>query len=238
MCSDAEKLAGGEREAPLSWAARVLEWNARPRRQKNILLPQIAQLALEGHSGEMISRRFGVPGRTVRHWLQELRQEWAAAAAGGAAEMLALALARLNMVYRAAMEEWRNTPTEMEVQVMDMTHVADSSHPTITKKSVRTQPQRRNAALLARATAAAKATFDLKLRAVLSQACTAGPESEEALRAATGDLLPALADACEGQCGPDAASMPLATPSNEEAGHAADDGLPAVVASDGAQEAA
>jgi hypothetical protein len=99
---------------------------------------------------------------------------------------------------------------------------------------VRTQSQRRNAALFARATAAAKATFDLKLRAVVSQACTAGPEREEALRPATGDLLPVLVDACAGRT----PRRCQATPSNEDAGHVADDGLPAVVASDGAQEAA
>jgi hypothetical protein len=144
--------------------------------------------------------------------------------------MLAVALARLNAVYRAAMEEWRNSPTDTEVRVVETTRVADGSRPTKTKKSARIQSQRRNAALLARATAAARATFELKFRAAVSEAGTSGHDGGEALRPATGDLLPAIAEACEGQRGPGAASMPLGTPSIGDAADVADVGLHTVVA--------
>ena len=87
-------------------AVRFSDWNA-PRRGKETLLPQFVQLALEGHSAEAIARQFDMPGRTVRYWLHESRQEWLAASAGGAAEMLAVTMARLTEIYREALEEWR-----------------------------------------------------------------------------------------------------------------------------------
>ncbi len=190
-------------QAPLGRSVRVSNWNLTPRRRKETLLPQIIELALEGHSGETIARQVGMPSRTVRHWLRELRQEWIAEAAGGAAELAAVTLARLTAVYREAMEAWRETRADWEVRLVEDTQVADGSRPAKQKRSVRTQPQRRNAALLTRAMAAAKAMFDLKLRAAVPppKRRLTGPDgkpipleslTEEDLRSMSEDELAAI----------------------------------------------
>ena len=62
--------------APLPPVAPCAE-EGPPRPSKSALLPEIARLALAGHSGREIGKRLGVPRRTVARWLQELRQEWA-----------------------------------------------------------------------------------------------------------------------------------------------------------------
>ena len=162
--------------APPNAAARASEWNLSPRRRKETLLPQIMELAMEGHSSETIATRVGMPARTVRYWLQEVRQEWIAKAAGGAAEMLGLTLARLTSIYREAMEAWRESAMDLDVRLVENVSVDDGSQAQKQKRSVRTHPQRRNSAMLTRATAAAKAAFDLKLRAaaLLSQNRVAG----------------------------------------------------------------
>ena len=74
------------------------------RRRKETLLPEITQLALEGHSSQAIADKLGMPKRTVNYWLQEARQEWIARAALSAAEMFAADLARLDAIYREAMQ--------------------------------------------------------------------------------------------------------------------------------------
>ncbi len=61
---------------------------APPRPSKSALLPQIARLALAGHSGRVIGKRLGLPRRTIARWLQELRQQWAAGAAEDAAQLV------------------------------------------------------------------------------------------------------------------------------------------------------
>ncbi len=43
---------------------------APPRPSKSALLPQIARLALAGHSGRAIGKRLGVPRRTIARWSQ------------------------------------------------------------------------------------------------------------------------------------------------------------------------
>jgi hypothetical protein len=168
-----------DRQPPPDSAVRLSDWNS-PRRCKETLLPQFVQLALEGHSAEAIARQFDMPGRTVRYWLHESRQEWLAASAGGAAEMLAVTMARLTAIYREAMEEWRDSRRDVETRLVEDTQMADDSHPAKQKRSLRTQPPRRNAAMLTRATAAAKAMFDLKLRTVaaLSKEKDAGPSGK------------------------------------------------------------
>ncbi len=57
-------------------AVRVRVQDLVPRGRKDLFLPQIAQLALEGYTNRAISRKTGVPRRTVDRWLQEQRQEW------------------------------------------------------------------------------------------------------------------------------------------------------------------
>jgi hypothetical protein len=135
MSSIAPKPTVEGPQPPLGSTVRIQDMHLSPRRRKESLLPQITQLALEGHSGRSIGRTLGLSKRTVNHWLQKLRQEWIAKAAQSGAEMCAVDLERLDAIYRAAMEAWRNSQT---------------------------QPQRGSAALLARATAAVTASWRLK----------------------------------------------------------------------------
>jgi hypothetical protein len=133
-----------------------------PRRRKKSLLPEITRLALEGHSGQAIARKVKLPKRTVNHWLQKLRQEWAAKAAEGAGELYAFELARLDSIYREAMQAWRESQTDMKVRLTE--HVVVAGKEPRKKKTVRTQPQRANAALLTKAMAAVMASTRLKGR--------------------------------------------------------------------------
>ena len=108
MCSVSEKPTSDNLQSPLS---RLMAGSDAPRRsprqQKEILLPQITQMALEGHSGRAIARQVGLPKRTVNRWLHELRQEWTAKAAEGAGQMFNVELARLDAIYREAMQAWQ-----------------------------------------------------------------------------------------------------------------------------------
>ena len=109
MSANIERPKTDDRQALPGGAVRLTNWSLNPRRRKETLLPHITALALEGHSSETIALKIGMPARTVRHWLQELRKAWIAEAAGGTAEMLAIAMERLTAIYRTAMEEWRES---------------------------------------------------------------------------------------------------------------------------------
>ena len=163
MCSVAEKPPADNRQPPDS---RSLPGNdsprLSPRRQKETLLPEVTRLALEGHTGQAIARKVGLSKRTVNHWLQKLRQEWAAKAAEAAGELFALELARLDSIYREAMQAWRASQTDIQVRLREQVAVAGKDPRK--KNSVRTQRQRANAALLARATVAVMASTRLKGR--------------------------------------------------------------------------
>ena len=174
MCSQAEKATMGGDCAAAGQAARAGNWNLGPRRRKETLLPRIIELARQGQSGQTIADRVGVPKRTVNHWLHELRQEWIAETAGDAAEMFAMTQARLTAVYSEAMEEWHDSKGKIEVVVVEETQAAEESGGALRKRSVRTQPQRQNPALLGQAIAAAKAIFDLKVRGLAAPARRAG----------------------------------------------------------------
>ncbi len=163
MCSVAEKPPADNPQPPDS---RSLPGNESsqlsPRQRKKTLLPEITRLALEGHSGQAIARKLKLPKRTVNHWLEKLRQEWAAKAAEGTGELYAFELARLDSIYREAMQVWRNSQTDMKVRLTE--HVAVAGKEPRKKKTVRTQPQRANAALLTKAMAAVMASTRLKGR--------------------------------------------------------------------------
>ncbi len=51
--------------------ARVPPAMLAARRRKETLLPEITQLALEGHPSQAIADKLGMPKRTVNYWLQE-----------------------------------------------------------------------------------------------------------------------------------------------------------------------
>ena len=73
--------------------------------------------------------------------------------------MMAVALARLDSIYREAMDEWCQSRRDIEVRVVENTEAAGGDPKK--KSSVRTQPQRRNAALLAKAAGAVMASCRL-----------------------------------------------------------------------------
>jgi DNA-directed RNA polymerase specialized sigma24 family protein len=76
MCSVTEKPLADDLQPQSAEAARINDALLGPRRRKETLLPEITQLALEGHSSQAIAEKLGVPKRTVNHWLQEARKEW------------------------------------------------------------------------------------------------------------------------------------------------------------------
>ena len=132
--------------------------NSRPR--KDTLLPEVARMALEGCSGAAIGRELGLPERTVNHWLREVRQEWKANAAEGAAEALGIAQARLVTAYREAMEAWRESRQEIRTKtVVECEGTGDRNRGRTTKTTLRTESPRANAALLGKAIDAAKALY-------------------------------------------------------------------------------
>ncbi len=160
MCSVSEKPPADDLQPQPGQAERVTPAMLAARRRKETLLPEITQLALEGHSSQAIADKLGMPKRTVNYWLQEARQEWIARAALSAAEMFAADLARLDAIYREAMQAWRNSQSEIGVRLVQHSQTGDGK--SITKRSLRTQPQRGNAAYLTRATAAVMASWRLK----------------------------------------------------------------------------
>lgn len=128
-----------------------------PRRRKDTLLPVITRLALGGESGRAIARKLELPERTVNHWLREVRREWSAKAAADTAEMLGSAVARLESVYGSAMEAFAASQADKETQLVTETERADGGSEK--KRSLRTETRSGNAALLGRATEAAKAIY-------------------------------------------------------------------------------
>jgi hypothetical protein len=92
MGSVAEEPSADNSQPPLAEAAKADSPRRTPRWRKETLLPEITQLALEGHTGEAIGRKLDLPKRTVNRWLHGLRQEWTAEAAEGAGEMFSVDL--------------------------------------------------------------------------------------------------------------------------------------------------
>ncbi len=160
MCSVSEKPTADDLQPQTGQTARVTPAMLAGRRRKETLLPEITQMALEGHASQAIADKLGMPKRTVNYWLQEARREWTARAALSAAEMFAADLARLDAIYREAMQAWRNSQSEIDVRLVQRSEAGDGE--SVTKRSVRSQPQRGNAAYLTRATAAVMASWRLK----------------------------------------------------------------------------
>ncbi len=86
MCSVSEKPTADVLQPQTGQTARVTPAMLAGRRRKETLLPEITQMALEGHASQAIADKLGMPKRTVNYWLQEARREWIARAALSAAE--------------------------------------------------------------------------------------------------------------------------------------------------------
>jgi hypothetical protein len=141
--NDAQPSAGRNKPAAKT--------RAQYQRRKARLLPEITRLALDGHSGESIARRFELPGRTVTQWLKEARRQWLAAAAQSCEEMAAVEWARLNGLYREALDAWRKAQAEVDAWVDGRRKSGGKGK--AGRKKLRAQPPRRNDALLGRALA-------------------------------------------------------------------------------------
>ncbi len=136
---------------PFSQSVRVTAEQEMLRPAKAMLLPEIARLALEGHCSREIGKQMGVPRRTIDRWLRELRQQWANSAAENAAELFAVATARLESIYREAMEAWRRSLADQQLTVETVSgDVAARA-----KSLVRKTTQSGRAALLGKAIQAA-----------------------------------------------------------------------------------
>ena len=144
--------------APLPPVAPLSAEEGPPRPSKSALLPEIARLALAGHSGREIGKRLGVPRRTVARWLQELRQEWAASAAEDAAQLVSVTLARLELAYREATEAWRRSLADKEMT----TETPGDDGGASPRTCVRRATQSGQAAMLGKVIHAAKEVYTFK----------------------------------------------------------------------------
>ena len=115
-------------------------------------MPEIASLAMEGHSGRAIGRQLGVPRRTVDRWLGELRQQWSEKVAESPEGLGGILTARLEAVYREAMQAWRRSLADKQV-TLESPGDDDDAQP---KRTRRTTTQSGQAALLGKAMQAAK----------------------------------------------------------------------------------
>ena len=89
------------------------------RRRKEAHLPRLTELALEGHSCRVIAEKIRVPVTTVAGWLRELRQEWIAEAHTNTAELIAIAYARYESIYREAMLAWVRSQEARHVETIE-----------------------------------------------------------------------------------------------------------------------
>jgi hypothetical protein len=126
-----------------------------PKGRKTMFLPQIAQLALEGHSNRAISRKTGVPRRTVDRWLLQQRSDWSQKSSEVATDMFSLAIARLQSAYREAMEAWRRSQEDRRVRLEQLRAADADERKQQGKTSLCTESQSGQAALLGKAVQAA-----------------------------------------------------------------------------------
>ena len=124
------------------------------------MLPQINDLALEGHSCREIAARLGIGRTTVGRWLHDLREERHSKAVD-TADMLASAIARYDAIYREAMDAWRNSKAGKEVRFVEDTDSDGKSGGAKKKQSVRTERQAGDIAFLAQAKDAVNAICKL-----------------------------------------------------------------------------
>jgi hypothetical protein len=116
-------------------------------------------MTLEGYSNRAIGMELGVPRRTLDRWIQELRRQWSARAKGTAAEMFSLTVARLESVFREAIEACCCSKADKQVRLKP---AAEGSSKT--SGSIRTKSQSGQAALLGKAMQAALAICKVEER--------------------------------------------------------------------------
>jgi hypothetical protein len=130
------------------------------RRRKAAVLPEIAQMSLEGYSSRAIAEKFEIPRRTIDHWLHAQRRAWTVQTSENTREIFAVTLARLESAYCEAMKAWRQSLAENQARIVaDAATDEDGAQP---KRSTRTAGRAAPAALLGKAIEAALAIHKLK----------------------------------------------------------------------------
>ena len=120
MDSQDEKPTSDNQQPSPSPGASENGQPAVPRRPKSTLLPQISDLALEGHSCREIGRRLGIPRSTVNRWISELQRQGRNQVVD-TSQMTATAVARYDMIFREAMQAWRGSKADKEVRFLEDT---------------------------------------------------------------------------------------------------------------------
>ncbi len=131
------------------------------RQQKEALMPQIAQLALEGLSCRDIAKKVGLEKSTVHRWLRELRRYAAAHQPPGTAELTGNAASRYDLIYRKAMEAFNASRADKQIRITEETEMAGDGRGPRKKNTTRTETQSGNANMLSKAKDAVKAIEDL-----------------------------------------------------------------------------
>ncbi|MEI8375475.1 MAG: helix-turn-helix domain-containing protein [Planctomycetota bacterium] len=129
------------------------------RQRREALLPQIIQLAMEGHSHKEIAAKIGVNRSTIHNWLQQQRQGRISLAGQDIAVMIADIVERYELIYREALNAWRSSRREKPVEPRDDSDTADDSKK---KRSIQGEGRAGNAAFLGKAMAALKAIREIR----------------------------------------------------------------------------
>src|SRR5271157_1013946 len=145
------------------------------RQKKEALMPQITQLALEGHSCREIAKMVGVGKSAVSRWLQELRRNSLAQESPEAAEMTAKAASRLDFIYRKAIQGFNASQADKRIHIVEETVTAGDDQGAKKKKSTRIETQAGDARFLAEATDATKEFMALNRRAAPRRTVVASP---------------------------------------------------------------
>ncbi len=137
------------------------------RAKKAALLPRAAELAGEGRTYQEIADALGIAKSTVCQWLRDRTLGRAAAKALGTPRMTAKLAARYESLYQRALREWNRSKADRRTQTVVTSEPAEGGPTTTT--TVRTEPQKRNAACLGKAVAAMKAMEGLHWRELSRQ---------------------------------------------------------------------
>jgi hypothetical protein len=164
------------------------------RRRREAYLPRITEMALAGLSTPVISAEIRVPYSTVWKWLKELRQEWIAESQTNVAELIGIAYARYESIYRKAMQGWHDSQQAMEEETAENRGPEDKAGGA-RKKTRRPAPRASDAAFLAKALDAVKAICELRGLNAPRRTEVAGPGGRPIeLTAVTPDDLRCLTD--------------------------------------------
>ena len=157
------------------------------RQRKQVLFPQVVQLAQEGLPCRVIGERLKMSPFTASHWLRAMRL--AAKKPPDPAEALQAKITYYESIAQEFYEEWLRSKADKQVRVVEETAPAGDEAAAKKKTLVRSETRTGNDALLAKSMEAqGKADAFREKLAALQGTAPAGP-------AGAPDLLPRLSDA-------------------------------------------